>query len=126
MWINFNENPNGIKTGDCVIRAISTALDQDWEKTYIDLCLIGQKMGDWGNSNPVWDYYLKEKGFSRSVIPNNCPLCYTISDFAYEHPQGTYLVATGSHVVAVIDGNYIDNYDSGELPIVYYYERGVK
>lgn len=31
MYIYFNNNPSGRSVGDCAIRAISKALDIDWE-----------------------------------------------------------------------------------------------
>ena len=37
MWIKRNENPINNRVGDCVVRAISTALNQEWEKTYTEL-----------------------------------------------------------------------------------------
>ena len=55
------------------------------------------------------------------IIPNTCPDCYTIADFCNDHPYGTYILATGTHVVAVIDGDYYDTWDSGnEIPIFYW------
>ncbi len=60
----------------------------------------------------------------RINVPDTCPHCYTIRDFAYDHPFGTYLVGTGKHVVTIIDGNYYDTWDSGgEIPI-YYWKKG--
>ncbi len=46
MWIEYLNNPFGLRVGDCVIRAISKALNQSWEKTYIDLCVQGFMMED--------------------------------------------------------------------------------
>ena len=37
MWIEYNPNPLGLRVGDCVIRAISKALDMPWEKTDLKL-----------------------------------------------------------------------------------------
>lgn len=120
-WIKFNNNPLSKSTGDCVIRAISIATNQSWEQVYSDLSLQGFKMADWGSSNSVWDAYLREKGFKRYVIPNTCPDCYTIGEFAEENPIGTYIVATGSHVVAVVNGEVWDSWDSrNEIPTYYY------
>lgn len=36
-WIEFNNNPVGRRVGDCAVRAISKALDTDWESAYISL-----------------------------------------------------------------------------------------
>lgn len=118
-------NPNGAlkHTGDCVIRAISKALNQSWDRTYLELCVQGYLMKDWGSSNEVWDSYLRGCGFRRKTISNTCPDCYTIIDFTYDHRYGIYVLATGSHVVAVIDGDYYDSWDSGNEVPIYYYER---
>lgn len=51
------------------------------------------------------------------------PDCYNVKDFAQDHPKGRYVVGTGTHVIAVIDGNYYDTWDSGEEIPVYYWEK---
>ena len=80
-------------------------------------------MYDMPSANRVWGEFLKTKGFLKYQIPDTCPICYTIRDFCFDHPQGTYVVGTGEHVVAVVNGNYYDSWDSGnEIPI-YYFER---
>lgn len=123
MFVKFNNNPRyNYRAGDCVIRAISVATGDSWDDIYDDLCAEGKYIGDWGNSNGIWDGYLRKRGFERYICPNDCPYCYSIADFAKEHQQGTYILATGRHAVAVVDGNYIDSWDSGdEIPIYYYY-----
>ena len=63
MYSYFNCNPKGNRVGDCVIRAISKALNQSWEDTYIDLTIQGYLMGDLLSSNAVWGAYLKSKNF---------------------------------------------------------------
>jgi hypothetical protein len=123
MYIYYNPNPRGRWwAGDCVIRAIACAEGaDDWDKVYWDLSHYGNIIGDWGNNNAIWDAYLRDHGYTRHICPNDCPLCFSISDFAREHPNGTYIAATGRHAVAVIDGDYFDSFDSGaEVPIYYY------
>lgn len=122
MYVFYNNNPKGKKVGDCVIRSISVALGQPWEQTYTELCAYGYDMRDLPNSNPVWAAYLKDKGFKRYIIPDTCPDCYTIGQFAEDNQSGVYIVATGSHVVCVSDGGKIlDNWDSsGEIPTYFF------
>lgn len=123
MYSYYNPNPQGKQVGDCVIRAISKALNQDWADTYIDLTLQGYIMGDLLSSNAVWGAYLKCKGFERNIISSNCPECYTIEDFCRDHPNGVYVIGTGSHAVTIIDGCYYDAWQSGhEIPL-YYFEK---
>lgn len=123
-FIFANPNPSCNLTGDCVIRAVSILTDQDWEKTYLDICIQGLLMHDMPSSNSVWSAYLHDKGFDKGIIPDMCPECYTIREFAHDNPNGKYLVATGTHVVSIIDGNYYDTWDSGdEIPIFYWHKE---
>lgn len=122
MWIEYNPNPLGLRVGDCVIRAISKALDMPWEKTYVDLCLQGFMMGDLASSNAVWSAYLKHKGFKRCTI-QDCPDCYDVENFCEEHKKGIFVLGTGSHAVTVIDGNYFDAWDSGKENPLYYFSK---
>ena len=118
MYVEFNPNPIGSNVGDCVIRALSLATGEDWETTYLDLCKLGLEMHDMPSANYVWGTYLKERGFIREVIPNTCPSCYSVKDFCIDNPVGLFVLATGSHVVTVLNGNYYDSWDSGnEIPI---------
>lgn len=123
MWIQANPNPSRKIVGDCVIRAISILLDQDWFTTYDDLTALGKLLADMPSSNAVWSEFLFTKGFKRYALPDLCPICYTIKEFCLDHPTGEFLLATGSHVVAVIDGDYYDTWDSGEEVPIYYFER---
>lgn len=122
-FIMFNPNPARKLVGDCVIRAVSKMTDQDWEKTYLEIALQGFIMHDMPSSNEVWDAYLKLKGFDRFTIPNTCPDCYTVADFCLDNPVGEFMLATGTHVIAVKDGNYYDTWDSGNVVPIYFYKR---
>lgn len=117
----YNPNPSKKLVGDCTVRAISKILDQTWENTYTDLCSCGYEMKDMPSANAVWGSYLRSRGFRRYAIPMACSDCYNIRDFCIENPNGKYVLATGTHVVAVEDGVYYDSWDSGnEVPIYYW------
>lgn len=120
MWKEHNLNPKGIRVGDCVIRAISTASGKSWDRVYAELAVHGFKMADMPSSNAVWASYLGSIGFKCSMLPTG----YTVRRFAEEYDKGAYIVCTGSHVVAVIDGDYLDTWDSGdEVPVYYFYKE---
>ena len=121
MYIQTNTNPLNNDTGDCVIRAISLAIDKSWDEVYTALSVYGYDMKDWGNSNAVWNRYLLENGFKRDFIPSTCPYCYTVSDFCNDHPIGNYLLASGQHLVCVKNSNYMDSWNSGGMIPIYYY-----
>jgi hypothetical protein len=46
-----------------------------------------------------------------------------VEDFCRDNPEGTYVLGTGSHAIAVIDGNYYDAWDSGREQPMYYYRK---
>lgn len=123
MYVFYNPNYRGKYVEDCVIRALCKALNSDWETIFVELSSIALFKGDMPDSGEVWGSYLREKGFSRHVLPNECPECYTIKEFCYDHPHGTYVLATRSHVVAVVSGNYYDSYDSGDKTPIFYWEK---
>lgn len=120
-YVFFNPNPSGKRIGDCVIRAISKITAQPWEETYIDVALKGYELCDMPSSNAVWAAVLRQRGFRRFIISDECPDCYTVRDFCVDFPRGEFLLATGSHVVAVLDGDYYDAWDSGaEVPVAFW------
>ena len=89
----------------------------------MDIVLQGYMMHDMPTANNVWGAYLHENGYKRYVIPNTCPDCYTVKDFCHDFPIGTYLLAIGSHVVTVINGDYYDSWDSGNEVITSYWRK---
>lgn len=123
MFKQFNPNPRRRKVGDCTVRALSKALNQDWETTFIELCFEGLLLCDIPSANTVWGAYLKRKGFVRHIIPDECESCYTVSDFCRDHPKGLFILAIDGHVLTAIDGDYYDSWDSGEENPVYYWTR---
>lgn len=123
MYKYFNPNPYGKRANDCTIRAIAKATDQSWQDVYIQMFLKGFEMGDMPASNAVWSAYLMDRGFLRVGIPNTCPDCYTVRDFAEDNPDGVYVLGTGTHAVAVVNGDYYDSWDSGDEIPVYYFRR---
>ena len=118
----YQPNPAGKSVGDCTVRALSKALGQTWEATYVGLALEGFMRGDLPNADSVWGPYLKANGLKRYWMPDECPDCYTVGQFAQDHPKGTFILSMpGRHVVAVMNGSYCDSWDSGgEVPQYYW------
>lgn len=126
MWVYYNPNPRGRVVDDCVIRAVAKALKMNWYEAFDELSKEAKFQADRLDANSVWDSYLLKMGFVRDILPNTCPLCYTVSDFANDHPTGMYVLGTGTHAVTVVDGDYYDTWDSGDKVPIYFYrkERG--
>ena len=123
MYVEWNPSPTGAKVGDCAVRAVSKALDTDWQTAYAMLCIRGMELYDMPNSNAVINAVLTDNGFDRKAIPMTCPYCYTVEEFAKENPSGTYVLGTGDHVVCVTDGDINDSWDSSKEIPIYYWEK---
>lgn len=139
-FIRYNRNPQGIEVGDCVIRAISTVLDLDWYIVHDELCDLSRDMADMPSSNRVWKKYLWRQGFQEFPVDNSCPNCLTVSKFCSTHPKGSYILSTcdyssasngiivvGTHVIAIIAGDYYDTWDSGnDVPLSFFTYKNMR
>lgn len=124
MFKEFNPNPMARRVGDCAVRAVAVALDIPWEEAYAKIATAGFAMGDMMSSNSVWGAVLRQNGFYRAAIPDNCPDCYTFADFARDNPEGTFVLGTGVHVATVKDGVLYDSWDSSnEVPMYVWFRR---
>ena len=118
MWIYANPNPKNKHVNDCVIRAVSIALNQSWYQTSDEIYSIAREDCDVTPSDVVWGRYLYLKGFEPFVL---CPKCLSIREFADMFAAGVYIIGTGDHAVCVIDGNYYDTWDSGDQIATYFW-----
>lgn len=120
MFVKYNPNPIARNTTDCVVRALSKAFNVGWLTAFDYVTEAARKKFDMPEANHVWIDLLKESGFKLYAMPDYCPECYTVRDFALEHPSGLYVLGTGTHVVTVENGDWYDSYDSGDLVPVFY------
>ena len=80
-------------------------------------------MADMPSSNHVWGINLIYNGFKKYPIPDTCPNCYTVRDFCRDNPHGVFVLATGSHVVTAINGNFYDTWNSGDAVPIFYFKK---
>lgn len=123
MYSHFNPNPCGKNVGDCTVRAISKATGMEWGEVYLRLCIQGYLDGDMPSANACWGRYLRSIGYRRYIAPDTCPDCYTVRQFAEDHPVGTYILALSGHVVCVLDGVIWDSWDSSNENVLYYWVK---
>ena len=117
MWMRTNPNPAHKEVPDCVIRAISIALNKRWIDVSDELYAVARREYSVTCDDHVWGRYLYELGFEPFLLPRDCRNCVTIDEFCRIYPVGIYIIGTGSHAVAIINGDYYDSWDSGnEIP----------
>lgn len=122
-FIEFNPNPKGKVSEDCTVRAIACLTNKSWDDAYILVCVGGLIEKTMPDQKVAISTLMELLGYTNHQLPNVCPKCYTIKDFCRDFPRGNYMVATGSHVVAVINGNYYDAFDSGNEVLLNYWSE---
>lgn len=123
MWIKYNPNPLGLNVGDCTVRSICAATGMDWNTVHKALCDLSGDMADMPSADRVWWAFLEQLGFTRKRMIDRCPECYTVADFAKDHPRGIYILGPHEHAVACINGNWWDSWDSALTIPAYYFRR---
>lgn len=123
MWRYFQPHPYGLNIGDCTIRAICAVTGKSWDTALKELCAVSYEMKDMPSANRVFGVYMARHGFGKQRLIDQCPDCITVADFASEHPRGVYILGPHEHVVAVIDGDWWDSWDSGNTVPTYYFRK---
>ena len=123
MFTYYNANPVAAREEDCAVRAVSAALGISWDEAFDLIAHNAKQMGSMMHRDAAWGSVLRQHGFIRRIIPNSCADCYSIKDFTIDHPFGDYVLGTGTHAVAVIDGDILDIWDSSYETPQYYWER---
>ena len=111
MFLEFNAHPKGIKTTDCVVRAISTATKIDYMECRR---ILNQAKRDGGftsykDTKFLYKYF---EGYPRLIFKavRGEPRLKG-SDFTELHPLGTFILKMAGHVTVCIDGVIKDTWD---------------
>lgn len=116
-FLKYNRHPKGLKVNDCMVRAISTALNKDYLETRRDLNRATKELGygHYSDHDFIFDYLASYNRLIFKATPGQTRT--KLADFAKEHPNGTYVVSVRKHVVAVVDGFILDSWDSCYLTV---------
>jgi hypothetical protein len=111
MYKEFNAHPKGIKTGDCVVRAIATAKNIDYLECRRELNRSKRELGYSSYKDTKFLYeYLKD--YPRLIFkPVKGEPRIKGSDFTELHPKGTYILKMAGHITACVDGVILDTWD---------------
>lgn len=120
----YNANPKNRLGGDCVVRAISTALNQSWETTVRELTEVGIKYGYVLNDKNTYEKYLKEKGWVKCKQPRKSDNTkFTGKEFCKGLKNTVIAHIGGHHIVAIVDGKINDIWDSSDGCIGNYWTK---
>lgn len=123
-FIKTNPNPEGKKTGDCVIRAIAIAEKKSWIEVYDALCELGREMSDMPNMKKVYETYLIKNGWVKQKMPKHSNgKRYKLRELADENPKGVFIMGVVHHIATVIDGDLYDTWDCGRKCVGNYFSR---
>ena len=122
----YNANPKNRITTDCVVRAITTALQQDYNKIVMELAEMQCKTGYDDGDVKLYDKYLQSKGWTKHKQPRKPDgTKYTGKEFCKRARRYERYIANigGHHVVAIVNGKVNDIWDSTEGCIGNYWTK---
>lgn len=114
------------KTGDCQVRALSKALNISWLEAFdltIPICRRLQTYTIFDGNHEKTVEAMQDLGFAYTGVSNKKGTKRpTVKSFAASHKSGTYILKVSRHVVACVNGEYFDTWDSGHKSLYGYYE----
>ena len=123
----YNANPKNRHTGDCVIRAISLALDKRYKEVLMDMAELSFKTGYSIGSTELEKKYLELNGWVKMKQPKwEDGTKFTGKQFCYAFPNiKTAVVSIGSHHLSCVkEGKIWDIWDcSGDKVGIYYVKK---
>lgn len=122
----YNANPKGRITTDCVVRALCTALKQDYNETVMELAEMQCKTGYDDGDTKLIDKYLQGKGWIKHKQPRKADNTkYTGKEFCKRARKYERYVANlgGNHTVAIVNGKVNDIWDSTDGCIGNYWTK---
>lgn len=122
-----NANPKNKITDDCVIRALSVAMDKSWDEVMTDLCVYAIKT-KYAPFNPeCYGRYLEDNGWRKNKQPRKDDNTkYTGKEFVrYRQSKDIRYIAHigGNHIVTIKDSKIWDTWDSTDGCIGSYWTK---
>lgn len=113
----YNANTKDVRKGDCSVRALSLAYGIDYELVYKSLKTYQKELGySIYNDLRNIEYFIEGNNSQKIQVDKSID---TVDDFCNFYTIGTYLLLTSktdkshiNHIVAVIDGDLYDTWDS--------------
>lgn len=119
-FVNFNANPKNKLGCDCVVRAISTAMKEDWIAVYRELCDLGAELYDMPFNKDVFGEYLKRKGWIWYPCKSENGKRPKVCNF---DKANSAILRVANHLVYVSNHEYYDTWDCGNKSVYGYWTK---
>jgi hypothetical protein len=96
------------RIGDCTVRAISIALEQNYKLTMTELFALGLELGCMPNTHECWREYLSRKGWAETKFGKQL-----VRISSNKIPRDQFVLChMAGHLVAINDNEIYDTWDS--------------
>lgn len=122
----YQPNSKDVKDryGDCVIRALTKALNKTWVDVFDELVPIARESQCPMECKPTYEKYLANNNFVYHGISNKKGTKRpTVESFSRANKHGTFFLNVANHCVTVVDGVYYDIWDSGNKSLYGYWQK---
>lgn len=124
-FVNINVNPKNKKTGDCVIRALTSASGKGYYQVSDELYELSKKTGHMLNSKQTYEKWLDANGFVKHKQPRKPDgTKYTvreIKELVGDLEQA--VVSMANHLTSYEHGRIVDTWDCRRKTIGNYYTK---
>lgn len=123
-FIRYNNNPRSRKASDCVIRALSLALDKSWYQIYRELFELGLEECRMINEPDLYQLYLKKQGLEKQRMPKRPDNTrYTVKEFANElaKPDKIYILSIAHHITVIKNKDLYDTWNCSHKSVGNYW-----
>tara|TARA_R100000700_G_C3152643_1_gene130865 strand:+ start:380 stop:787 length:408 start_codon:yes stop_codon:yes gene_type:complete len=111
------------RAGDCVVRAIAIATEQDYLEVRDGLFEVAKEIGFMPNDTKTYRLYLERKGWTRKSPLKNGKKKYKVKNIAKFFQGENVIIHTCHHLTTLIDGNLNDTWDCREWKANSYYTK---
>lgn len=126
MFVYYNINPLGKKTGDCSVRAVAVATGLGWDKAFEGLVASAFRLKTVPDDTEAVEDFLLKQGFKIGKIKvpkgGHRP---TVAQFAEQNPNIYAVLRVAGHLTCSGKGNYVDIWDCGDKSVYKYWYKHI-
>ncbi len=120
MYKYYNPHPKGVKTDDCVKRAICVCTGRDFYLISRQLNAFKKVTGAKRfNSNKNPHHFVEDTLNAKKILLKDT---LTANDFCKMYPNGRFILDMDAHWSACVDGDIYDTWDCGKEKVNFAYE----